>query len=50
LDFVITSRARSIIKSSVNDEKKQYAEEGKELLRRKLKQLKINLNKKQYIK
>ena len=46
LDFVITSRARSIIKSSVNDEKKQYTEEGKELLRRKLKQLKINLNKK----
>jgi len=46
LDFVITSRARSIIKSSINDEKKQYTEEGKELLRRKLKQLKINLNKK----
>ena len=44
LDFVITSRARSIIKSSLNDEKKERAEEGKEILRRKLKQLKINLN------
>jgi guanosine-3',5'-bis(diphosphate) 3'-pyrophosphohydrolase len=41
LDFVITSRARSIIKSSLNDEKKERAEEGKEILRRKLKQLKI---------
>ncbi|MFQ3340655.1 MAG: guanosine-3',5'-bis(diphosphate) 3'-pyrophosphohydrolase, partial [Flavobacteriaceae bacterium] len=46
LDFVITSRARSIIKSTLNDEKKKHAEEGKELLRRKLKQLKINLNEK----
>ena len=44
LDFVITSRARSIIKSSLNEEKKARAEEGKEILRRKLKQLKITLN------
>ena len=44
LDFVKTSRARSIIKSSLNEEKKQIAEEGKEILRRKLKQLKINFN------
>ena len=44
LDFVITSRARSIIKSSLNEEKKSRAEEGKEILRRKLKQLKINMN------
>lgn len=44
LDFVVTSRARSIIKSSLNEEKKILAEEGKEMLRRKLKQLKINLN------
>ena len=43
LDFVITSRARSIIKSALNDEKKERAEEGKEILRRKLKQLKINV-------
>ena len=44
LDFVVTSRARSIIKSSLNEEKKIRAEEGKEMLRRKLKQLKINMN------
>ena len=46
LDFVITSRARSIIKSSLNDEKKERAEEGKEILRRKLKQLKITSSEK----
>ena len=46
LDFVITSRARSIIKSSLNEEKKERAEEGKEILRRKLKQLKITINEK----
>jgi GTP pyrophosphokinase len=46
LDFVVTSRARSIIKSSINDEKKERAEEGKEILRRKLKPLKISLNEK----
>ncbi len=44
LDFVVTSRARSIIKSSINDDKKVHAEEGKEVLRRKLKSLKIPLN------
>ena len=41
LDFVATSRARSIIRTSLNEEKKRIAEEGKELLRRKLKHLKI---------
>ena len=46
LDFVVTSRARSIIKSSINDEKKERAVEGKEILRRKLKPLKISLNEK----
>ena len=46
LDFVITSRARSIIKSSLNDDKKERAEEGKEILRRKLKQLKITSSEK----
>tara|TARA_Y100000389_G_scaffold97306_1_gene94062 strand:- start:624 stop:2423 length:1800 start_codon:yes stop_codon:yes gene_type:complete len=46
LDFVITSRARSIIKSSLNEEKKSLSEEGKEILRRKLKQLKINMSEK----
>ena len=44
LDFVITARARSSIKSALNDEKKERADEGKEILRRKLKQLKITLN------
>jgi GTP pyrophosphokinase len=44
LDFVVTSRARSIIKSSINDDKKIHAEDGKEILRRKLKSLKIPLN------
>ena len=46
LDFVQTSRARSKIKSSLNEEKKLIAKDGKELLRRKLKQLKIVLNQK----
>jgi len=44
LDFVVTSRARSIIKSTLNEEKKIRAEEGKEMLRRKLKQLKVTMN------
>ena len=42
LDFVVTSRARSIIKSSINEQKKVRAIEGKEILRRKLKSLKLN--------
>ncbi len=44
LDFVVTSRARSIIKSTLNEEKKIRAEEGKEMLRRKLRQLKVTMN------
>ena len=44
LDFVQTSRAKSKIKSSLNDAKKKIAEDGRETLRRKLKQLKITLN------
>jgi len=44
LDYATTARAKSKIKSSLNDEKKNLAEEGKEILRRKLKQLKISLN------
>ena len=48
LDFVITSRARSIIKATLNDEKKQIAEEGKEILRRKLRPLKIEASDKTY--
>ena len=46
LDFVITSRAKSKVKSSLNEEKKRIADHGRELLRRKLKQLKITLNEK----
>ena len=44
LDYATTARARSKIKSSLKEEKKLIAEDGKEILRRKLKQLKINLN------
>lgn len=46
LDYTTTARARSKIKSSLKEEKKKIGEEGKELLRRKLKQLKITLNEK----
>ncbi|MGB0981684.1 MAG: RelA/SpoT family protein [Winogradskyella sp.] len=46
LDYATTSRARSKIKSALNAHTKEIAEEGKELLRRKLKQLKITLNEK----
>ena len=44
LDFVITSKAKSAIRSSIKENKKQIGEEGKEILRRKLKQLKIKFN------
>lgn len=46
LDYATTARARSKIKSSLKEEKKVIAEDGKEILRRKLKQLKIELNEK----
>ncbi|MEZ4971488.1 MAG: RelA/SpoT family protein [Flavobacteriaceae bacterium] len=44
LDYATTARARSKIKSSLREEKKSTAIEGKEILRRKLKSQKINLN------
>ena len=44
LDYVTTTRAKSKIKSSLKEDKKAVATEGKEILRRKLKQLKITLN------
>ncbi|WP_407556287.1 RelA/SpoT family protein [Winogradskyella sp. 4-2091] len=44
LDYATTARARSKIKSALNADTKLIAEEGKEILRRKLKQLKITLN------
>jgi len=46
LDYVITSRAKSKIRSALKEEKKILAEDGKEILRRKLKQLKIKFNEK----
>ncbi|WP_347065891.1 RelA/SpoT family protein [Flavobacterium sp. WV_118_3] len=44
LDYVTTSRARNKIKSVLNESTKKIAEDGKELLTRKLKHLKITLN------
>ncbi|MBD0778706.1 bifunctional (p)ppGpp synthetase/guanosine-3',5'-bis(diphosphate) 3'-pyrophosphohydrolase [Maribacter sp. ANRC-HE7] len=44
LDYATTARARAKIKSSLREEKKAVANEGKEILRRKLKSQKINLN------
>ncbi|MBQ0787956.1 MAG: bifunctional (p)ppGpp synthetase/guanosine-3',5'-bis(diphosphate) 3'-pyrophosphohydrolase [Oceanihabitans sp.] len=44
LDYATTARARSKIKTALKESTKLVAEEGKEILRRKLKQLKITLN------
>jgi len=44
LDYATTARARAKIKSSLREEKKSISIEGKEVLRRKLKSQKINLN------
>ncbi|WP_167966393.1 RelA/SpoT family protein [Saonia flava] len=44
LDYATTARARAKIKSSLREEKKDVALEGKEILRRKLKSQKITLN------
>ena len=44
LDFVVTSKAKSKIKSSLNSEKKRISIEGKQILRRKLKHFKIKLD------
>ncbi len=46
LDYATTARARSKIKSSLKDEKKEIAAEGKVVLLRKLKSQKIPLNEK----
>lgn len=46
LDFVTTGRARSKIKASLKEAKKQIAEDGKEALRRKLRSQKIQFNEK----
>nr|WP_321222751.1 RelA/SpoT family protein [uncultured Psychroserpens sp.] len=46
LDYATTARALSKIKSALKADKKDIAEDGKEILRRKLKQLKIALDEK----
>ncbi|MEN8136961.1 MAG: RelA/SpoT family protein [Bacteroidota bacterium] len=44
LDFVITVRAKSKIKSALKEEKKKIADDGKEILSRKLRHLKVSLD------
>ncbi|WP_422080792.1 RelA/SpoT family protein [Ulvibacterium sp.] len=44
LDYATTARARAKIKSSLREEKKAIAQEGKEVLRRKLKSQKVTLS------
>jgi len=44
LDYVTTSRAKTKIRNVLNENTKKIAEDGKELLTRKLKHLKITLN------
>ena len=44
LDYVITSKARSAIRTALRTEEREIADEGKELLRRKLRQMKFKFN------
>jgi len=44
LDFVVTASAKSKIKNSLKENEKQIASEGKEILLRKLRHLKISFN------
>ncbi len=44
LDYVTTSRAKNKIRNVLNEDTKKIAEDGKELLQRKLKHLKVTLN------
>lgn len=46
LNYVTTGRAKTKIKSSLNEERKEIALEGKDVLRRKLKTQRITLNEK----
>ena len=46
LDFVITARAKTKIRAALKDEEKKIAEEGKAILTRKLRHLKIPFNEK----
>lgn len=44
LDYVTTSRAKNKIKNVLNESTKKIAEDGKEILERKLRHLKVSLN------
>ncbi len=44
LDYVTTSRAKNKIRNVLNENTKKIAEDGKEMLTRKLKHLKVTLN------
>lgn len=44
LNFVVTAKARSVIKQSLKEDKKKIATEGKDALERKLKSLKIEIS------
>jgi GTP pyrophosphokinase len=46
LDYVITARAKTKIRAALKEEEKKIAEEGKAILMRKLRHLKINFNEK----
>lgn len=46
LDYAVTSRARIKIKNSLKEEEKKMGEEGKEILQRKLRSLKITFSEK----
>lgn len=44
LDFLVTSKARNRVRASLNEEKKKLAEQGREILVRKFKNWKLELN------
>jgi GTP pyrophosphokinase len=44
LRFVVTSKAKGRIKDSLKEDKKRVVEEGKEIIQRKLKQMKIDMS------
>lgn len=44
LNYVVTAKAKSKIKGALKDEKKKFADDGKEILERKFKHLKLNFS------
>ncbi len=44
LTYVVTAKARSVIKQTLKDEKKKVATEGKEMLEKKMKQLRMEIS------